>query len=118
LAREAGDRWEAAHALHSLGISAARRGDGSAARALSEEALAIWRELGDGSGMLFTLNVMGWRAMGECQYRDAEALFAEVLALARKLRGNALNMGLFSLATVLQVQGDYAAARSYLEERL
>ena len=72
------------------------RNDYTAARALSEESLAIWRELGDKAGIATSLNNLGWVAYHQGDYAAAHALHQESLALRRALgdkRGIAYALG-------------------------
>jgi predicted ATPase/DNA-binding SARP family transcriptional activator len=108
-----------AKALNAEGVLANVQGDYSAARALSEESLAITRELGDRHGIASSLNILGIVARHEGAYPLARALYEESLAITRELGDRqGIASSLNNLGLVAEIQGDYAAARSLHEESL
>ncbi len=108
-----------ARALRGAGRLAHAQGDYSAARALRQEALEIWKELGDREGIVLSLSALGTIAQVEGDYSAAQALFKEALAIRREL-GDRLGItrSLVSLGHSAVEQGDYAGARVLLEESL
>jgi tetratricopeptide (TPR) repeat protein len=102
-----------------LGELARRQGDYEAARALFEQALAIFREVQDtrmSAMMLFSLGLVAW---SEGDWRRAEALYLESLPLAREGGAKPLLANvLFHLARTALIRGDYAAGRALCEEGL
>lgn len=52
---------------------------------LCDEALNLYRRLGDLSNIADALNVRGWRSFGAGEYDESEQYYAESLALARKI---------------------------------
>src|SRR5205823_13611953 len=89
-------------------------------RRLAEEALVLWREVGDKECVASTLNLLG--SVYECQGETerARSLYEESLVLHREL-GNKGGIGhsLFILAQEhFLSQGDPMTVRSLLEEGL
>jgi tetratricopeptide (TPR) repeat protein len=93
-------------------------GNRVAARALYEESLAIFRELGMKRDIAWTLAFLGW-VHAEAGQGAAQALYEESLAIFREL-GDKFGIadGLNSLGGVARRQGDYRAARALGEESL
>jgi non-specific serine/threonine protein kinase len=75
-----------ARALDAAGALAHSQGAYTAARALEEEALALWRTQGDVRGMSVSLNTLGIVAKAEGDHARAEVLLQEMLGLARAVR--------------------------------
>ena len=102
----------AGHLAHNLG-------DFTAARALFEESLALWRELGDQQGIATSLNDLGWVVLCQGDYAMARSLSQEGLALWRELGDQqGIATSLHNLGRVAHCQGDYAAARALHQESL
>ncbi len=95
-------------------------GDQVAERSLSEEALAISRELGDKGGISEALNIMGSFAMSVQQdFATARSLFEQSLTIQRELEDQpGIAANLKGLGTLARVEGDFAAARSLAEQSL
>ena len=72
-------------ALARAGRIAWEQGDYEAAEALSEECLALSRELGDVAGRAEALNVLGLVAMSRVELERASAMFEEAMTLQREL---------------------------------
>jgi tetratricopeptide (TPR) repeat protein len=92
--------------------------DHAAARALHEQSLAIWRELGDGRGIACSLRNLGMAADARGD-AAARALFEESLAVSREvddLDGQATALGM--LGRLAFSQGDSASTRALLEASL
>jgi hypothetical protein len=68
--------------LNDLADVAEARGDHEAARALNEQGLALWRELGDRWGLAYVLEGFAALAIGQSQHERGVCL----LAAARRLR--------------------------------
>jgi len=105
-------------ALYRLG-EVSHEGDNAATRALWEESLALWREIGNKPGVAAMLNSLGVIADEQGDYIVARALWEEGLALGRELgdkRGIALL--LLNLGVMAEEQSNYAAARTLYEESL
>jgi len=110
---------ERARALNSAGSLARRQGDYARAASLLEEALALWRALGDTRGSAGALGNLGLVAHARGEYARAAALHEEALALWRALgdtRGVSVALG--NLGRVALRQGDEARALALLEETL
>jgi tetratricopeptide (TPR) repeat protein len=99
-------------------VSEEFRGEYVACRALTEESLAIFREL---DAKWEIANVLVHKAIGvrllEGDYPQARALFEESLTIWRELGDSqAVSWVLVNLACVAIDVGDYGAARSLVEE--
>jgi class 3 adenylate cyclase/tetratricopeptide (TPR) repeat protein len=101
--------------LTQLGELHQMKGDYQQAFATIEEALALWRELGDDHGLATALRTQGRTAMFHGNLTQAEADCTEALALYRTLhdrRGEA--WALQNLATISFFRGDAAMAEQRL----
>ncbi len=80
------DRSRVARALTAIGALTARRGDAKSGREQLEEALRLWRELGDRDELASALDALGWPLIYDAG-DDAAALgaFEEALAIRREL---------------------------------
>jgi predicted ATPase/DNA-binding SARP family transcriptional activator/Tfp pilus assembly protein PilF len=108
-----------AAALDAAGWLAYYQGDFGQARTLQEEALALWRELGDRAGIPTSLNNLGAGAYGQGDAARAVALFEEALALRRGLGDrHGIASSLNNLGVVAVYQGDFGRAVALLEEVL
>jgi DNA-binding CsgD family transcriptional regulator len=84
-----------------------------------EESLALRRSIGDTWGIAWSLHDLGLIALGQGEYRRAEARLSEGLALLRQLnhrRGVAWSLN--GLGAVALATGDTAGARALLAEGL
>ena len=116
IARAAEDRRGIAEALMGLAHEADRLGSHAAARPLQEESVSIFRELGDEPSLARSLGGIAWL---EQDYRKANALWNETLAIRRRL-GNRENVAWAVLQVGFSAQsaGDYAVATEAYEECL
>ena len=119
LAQEGEPSVARARALNASGSLAFRQGDYEAARELREASLAIFRQLGNQSGIAATLMNLGMVAQEQGDYKAAQVLHRESLTIQRQLGdregiGQALN----NLGAVMLNQGDDAAAQALFEESL
>lgn len=106
-----------AQALLTFGYVACWQGDFATGRAPLDEALALFRRLGDGSGVAFATHGVGFVALGEGDAEAARPLFEEALRRSREADDRwAESFALHFLAIVLSYQGDHARAKSYFEE--
>ena len=106
-------------AFNGAGVMARMQGDYTLARALQEEGLAIYRELGAKRHIAITLGNLGTVAEAQGDNASAWSLQEESLTIRRELgdrQGIALSLG--NLGNVAYMQGDYASARSLYEESL
>ncbi len=108
-----------ARALRGAGMLAREQGDYAAAAALGEEALALFRELGDTLGIARTAHLLGDTASDVGDYARAEALLAEGLALFEALgdESSMANM-LNDLGVVARRRREFAHAASLFEASL
>jgi tetratricopeptide (TPR) repeat protein len=108
-----------AGALERAGAWASSQGDYGAARALLEESLAIFRELGDNAGIAWSLGFLGTVARELGDYGAAGTHFGESLAIFREMDNKpGMNYSLRGLGTAARDQGEYGAARARFEESL
>jgi predicted ATPase/transcriptional regulator with XRE-family HTH domain len=108
-----------ARALDGAGWLALRQGDFVAAVALSEEAVARYRMLGNRRGLASTLQNLGLVARARGDHEAAARLLQESLALWRALDDAHGAAGILnSLAGIAWARGDHAQARALLEESL
>jgi len=110
-----------ARALTLVANLAYLQSDYPAMRPLAEEALSIWRELGEAgrAGAAYTLDLLGELATEEGDYERAPVLFQEALEIYQDLnniRGIAQIHMQFGWAAMRT--GDYRQAQSHLEEFL
>ncbi len=117
----AGPRTAArAKALFGAGVLAWAQGDHAAARAQLEESVAIWRALGERSGLAYALQFLGMELLTGDDLARARALTEESVALLRAVDDPADHFGLASalasLGIVALTQEDYASASDLLEE--
>jgi predicted ATPase/DNA-binding SARP family transcriptional activator len=109
-----------AYALPLLGQAAAALGDIDAGRALQEESLAIFREVGDRWGLAVAFCAVAGAAT-IFQGNDALGgpLYEASLAIFREFGDNwGISLALRGLARLAFRHGEYAAARSRIEEAL
>jgi len=104
-------------AQRAIGRFANRRGDFGAAEASLTAAMRIARAIDEPDEAVRTLNSLGTLARGVGRMDDAQAFYAEALALARQ-SGAERRMGVchYNLGALAMLRGDLAAARAQLEE--
>jgi len=85
IARERGDRWTVALALHHLGRVAYYEDDPAAARSLARESLAVAEDVRDPWLIAWPLHLLGIAAHIESNYPMARAHYERSLALRREL---------------------------------
>lgn len=108
-----------ARALRAAGLLAVEHGNHGQAVALSEEALALYRALGNVQGAAATLDSLGRAAAEQGDYGRATELHQESLSLRRASgdkRGVAISLG--HLGGVVGDQADYGRAVALYEESL
>jgi non-specific serine/threonine protein kinase len=106
-------------AVHAAGAIALHQGDYGAARAWLEEGLALFRNLGDPSGVAMSLTHLGTLAEHQDDDERAIALFVESLALYRALQdGRGTAFVLNRLGEVARARGDHRRARELYTESL
>ena len=119
LAREAGEKWVAAHALNGLGNVEWTQGNLAAARPIYEKSLALHREIADKWGISISLGNLGNVAWAQSDYPMARSYYEESLAIDRELgdkQGIAWTLNV--LGGLALTQGDFPAARTFFEESL
>ncbi len=119
IARQLGDKQDAAVSLNALGVLARDRGDVAVAHSLLEESLVLWKELGDQKAVARSLSNLANVAKLRGDYPRARSLYAECLTIFRE--GGDLPGVAWSLnyqGDVAREQGDFAAARKLYEHGL
>ena len=113
--RQRGDRWGTALTLHRLGARNAWIGAVDEARQSYEEAVSMFRLLGDQFQLTFCLNDLASLA----GYQQAESLRKQALEISEKL-GNqpAVAQTLYNLAADYEAKGDYPQALAYYQRCL
>jgi tetratricopeptide (TPR) repeat protein len=108
-----------AKALRGAGVIAREQGDYAAAAALGEEALVLFREIGDTLGIARTAHLLGDTASDVGDYAHATEMLEESLALFQTLddASSMANM-LNDLGVVARRQGEFALAARLFEESL
>jgi predicted ATPase/DNA-binding SARP family transcriptional activator len=108
-----------AEALSTLALLAYRQGDFAVAKEAWEQSLALYRELGDTTGIGRSIGELGSIALSEEDYERAVSLYEESAALFRstddRLR---LATVLANLGAIANMQGEYARGRTLGEEAL
>src|SRR5215210_2000902 len=99
--------------LSEAGTFAFYRADFDYATALHGEALELYRELGDDSGVAFALMCLGAQYGEQGDYEPAAPFFEEALALSRRI-GDKRNIvtTLQNLAEVERMRGNYERAKT------
>jgi len=94
-------------------------GDASAARALYEESLAIFQEVGDPWGRAIVLYALGSMALDQADYAAARASFEESVAICRSAGDKwGVARSLLGLAGIVLYEGDIRRARLLYQESL
>jgi predicted ATPase/DNA-binding XRE family transcriptional regulator len=112
-------RTARAKALNAAADLAWNQGDYATSSLLHKASLALWRELGDQTGIAWSLNSLGLVAVDQRDYASARLLFEEALAIRRELSDKwGIAISLIGLGLVAANFGDYAGARTLYEESL
>ncbi|MDP9359299.1 MAG: LuxR C-terminal-related transcriptional regulator [Chloroflexota bacterium] len=116
-AGERGSRSARAKALNAAGMLAWARGEGERASTLLEEAVDLWRALGDRRGTAQALHYLSLAAWQRGDFAWMTTLAEEVLDIAREVddRVEAASAQV-TLGTARLRQGDLVAARALLED--
>ena len=108
-----------ARALTAAGFLACRQGDYDGSIRLCTDSLALFRELGDLSGIGQALYALGMVAESQGDYEQAKTLLVESLAMGRQLgEKRRMAVSLNSIGEVARCQENYPAARTSYEESL
>jgi non-specific serine/threonine protein kinase len=108
-----------ARGLRAAALLAISQGDYTAGKRLSQECLALHREIDDPMGAARVLDVLAWLAIQLGNYPEAAALSREVIDRARVTGDRQLLYGsLGNLAIALHAQGQSAAAYELFEQAL
>jgi len=112
-------RRDRARALSTASVLAYLQDDYATAEARSQDALALWQELGVPRGIATELGNLGNIALNRGDYATARNLFEQSLTIAREA-GDQRNMLVLlqNLASITHEMGDFAAAQTLLEECL
>jgi tetratricopeptide (TPR) repeat protein len=108
-----------AKALTGLAYMSRYQGDLLASQNAAQEAVAIWREVGDKWWLAFTLGRVGGNLLIQGDVKGARQIQEEAVRLAREAEDKwALGDVLGNLCRVYKNSGDYKTARSVQEEGL
>jgi predicted ATPase/class 3 adenylate cyclase len=108
-----------AQALYASGFFAFLQGDFAVARERLDESIAMWREVGDKSGLARALHPLGMTSWQQGDYMTARIHLEESTTLFRTLgEKQGLALALFSLGDTLLAHGDEIAAQRVLEESI
>jgi non-specific serine/threonine protein kinase len=108
---------ERGRALLSAGILATRQGDYASAREPLEEALAVYRQMGNREAQATPLNVLADIARTLGDYSESRRLLEEVLVLRRETGHRPGEAALLnSLGNLATLQEDFAEARTCYEK--
>ena len=108
-----------ADALVWAGTLAMDQADYPAAQALQEEALEIYRKVGDRLGIVRVLNRLGILAAEQSNHAAAQRLLKDSMAIVRELGDpEGTSMTLTNLGVVTQLLGDLSGAQALFEEAL
>jgi tetratricopeptide (TPR) repeat protein len=102
-----------ANLLSEAGTFAWHRGEYEQATAFHGEALELYRQVGDDSGVAFALICLGTQRLENSDYERAAPFYEEALALARRIGDKAnIAMAIRSLAEVERQKGNYERAKT------
>ncbi|MGH9429791.1 MAG: ATP-binding protein, partial [Terriglobia bacterium] len=108
-----------AYVLWNLAVVAQQKRDLRQAKALTEESIVLFQEVGDKFGIAQCLDHLGLYALHEEDYEQARMLWEQHLALRQEIGdkdGNAL--ALHNLGILASQQGDYKQATMHYEASL
>ena len=108
-----------ARALYSASVLEDLNNDLNRAEALSHEACAIFRQLGDIKAVATTMVAISFQAQRQGRYAEATAISAETVSLWQQL-GDATGVDLArsNMATAAKAEGKFDLARSLLQQVL
>jgi tetratricopeptide (TPR) repeat protein len=113
------DRWGLGFALVVVELLAMQRGDYAAARRYGEEALALFRDLGQPYGISQALNYLGDVARLQGDYAAAATCYEESLVLLRRSTVKSAIPGvLHNMGYVMLAQGQILRAATFFGESL
>ena len=108
-----------ARALFAAAVLSSSQLDYASALPFIEEALEIYRQIGDKNGVATLLNTRAINLWRCGHVAEARSVIEEALALWRELgNSKAVFLALSNLANMAKTQGDYAAARATYERTL
>jgi len=120
LARAVGaDPARVAEALEAAGGLAYRQGDYDRSRALSEQSLALYRDLGEAPSIARMLHELGSIELAEGHYEQALPMYEESVELVRQSGDRRrYSIGLSNLGALMHELGDFTRALSLQEDAL
>jgi predicted ATPase len=106
-----------ARALACLGDLDVTRGQSSVGLSRLEQAIGLWRAIGDEAGLLETLNLLGWALYQAGEKPRALDLFEQNLELARRIGHDALlRQSLRGVCQLLLATGEFERAEPLAHE--
>ena len=116
LAKSLGDRWRQAEVLADLGWD---HRDYLRARAYWEEAVALYREVGDLNSLVDLLGALGNLELLYGDIESAQERLDEAFQLNRQVNNQAVSGNfLAALSKIASINGDFEKGRSFLEEEM
>ena len=116
LARSLGDRWRQAELLADLGWD---HRDYLRARAYWEEAVTLYREVGDLNSLVDLLGALGNLELLHGDIESAQKRLDEAVQLNRQMNNQVVSGNfLAALSKIASIKGDFEKARSFLEEEI
>jgi predicted ATPase/DNA-binding SARP family transcriptional activator len=116
LSKSLGDRWRQARALADLGWD---HGDYLRARAYWEEAVALFREVGDALLLLDFLSSLGTLELLNGDFESAQVRLDESIQINRKMNNQVVTAHFYEAqARMAILNGDFEKGRSFLAEEM
>jgi tetratricopeptide (TPR) repeat protein len=116
LAKSLGDRWRQAEVLTDLGWD---HRDYLRARAYWEDAVTLYREVGDLNSLVDLLGALGNLELLHGDIESAQERLDEAVQLNRQTNNQVVSGNfLAALSKIASIKGDFEKARSFLEEEI
>jgi tetratricopeptide (TPR) repeat protein len=114
LASSLGDRWNQAMALSFLAWD---QRDPEYSRACWEEAIAVFRQVGDWRNLAFNLGIFGYTVLSNGEMDAAQVLLDECLEINRRMNyKREMEFVLTAQGQLALLRGEYEQAREFLHE--
>jgi predicted ATPase len=114
LAQSTGDVWMQALALSNLAWD---QRDPQQARKNWEEAIALFKQVGDWRGLAFNLGILGYTVLSNGEIKEAQKFLDESLEVNQHINDKrSMEFVLTAKGQLALLQGEYRQARAFLEE--